>query len=226
VIGDLVSPRERGRYQGMFAAVFAACSVGGPLLGGIITEYAAWRWIFYVNLPVGGARAGARPGRHCGSFALLAVVERRAAQPILSPELFGNSVFVAAAAVIALATMALFAAVVFLPLMLRPVRRSHAGWLDDQDGEGFRMPFGVRKPPKHEPAELRQGLWGFWLFTERDQGGVGSSIMRRRMGRTRLCARRSVASELAGGDVQSFGQGLGKRRVDGGRRNNGRCGVG
>src|SRR6202161_992796 len=55
VIGDLVSPRERGRYQGMFAAVFAACSVAGPLLGGFITESASWRWIFYVNLPVGGA---------------------------------------------------------------------------------------------------------------------------------------------------------------------------
>jgi MFS family permease len=51
VIGDLVSPRERGRYRGMFAA----CSVAGPLLGGFITEYASWRWIFYVNLPVGGA---------------------------------------------------------------------------------------------------------------------------------------------------------------------------
>ena len=55
VIGDLVSPRERGRYQGLFAAVFAACSVAGPLLGGVITEYASWRWIFYVNLPVGAA---------------------------------------------------------------------------------------------------------------------------------------------------------------------------
>jgi MFS family permease len=53
VIGDLVSPRERGRYQGQFAAVFAGCSVAGPLLGGFITEYASWRWIFYVNLPVG-----------------------------------------------------------------------------------------------------------------------------------------------------------------------------
>ena len=53
VIGDLVSPRERGRYQGLFAAVFTACSVAGPLLGGLITEYASWRWIFYVNLPVG-----------------------------------------------------------------------------------------------------------------------------------------------------------------------------
>ena len=55
VIGDLVSPRERGRYQGLFAAVFAACSVAGPLIGGLITQYASWRWIFYVNLPVGGA---------------------------------------------------------------------------------------------------------------------------------------------------------------------------
>ena len=61
VIGDLVSPRERGRYQGMFAAVFAACSVAGPLLGGIITEYASWRWIFYVNLPVGAPRWRSSP---------------------------------------------------------------------------------------------------------------------------------------------------------------------
>ncbi len=53
VVGDLVSPRERGRYQGLFAAVFTACSVAGPLLGGFITEYASWRWIFYVNLPLG-----------------------------------------------------------------------------------------------------------------------------------------------------------------------------
>jgi MFS family permease len=52
-IGDVVSPRERGRYQGLFAAVFAGCSVAGPLLGGFITDAVSWRWIFYVNLPVG-----------------------------------------------------------------------------------------------------------------------------------------------------------------------------
>jgi EmrB/QacA subfamily drug resistance transporter len=55
VIGDLVEPRDRGRYQGLFAAVFAGCSVAGPLLGGLITDTLSWRWIFYVNLPVGAA---------------------------------------------------------------------------------------------------------------------------------------------------------------------------
>src|SRR6202161_1373344 len=53
VVGDLVSPRDRGRYQGLFAGVFAACSVAGPLLGGLITQALSWHWIFYVNLPVG-----------------------------------------------------------------------------------------------------------------------------------------------------------------------------
>lgn len=170
VIGDLVSPRERGRYQGLFAAVFAACSVAGPLIGGLITQYASWRWIFYVNLPLGAAAlalilAFLRPhasdrkpridfagallliaGTSCllllltwgGNvyawvslpilaltaatifcFAALAVVESRVAQPILPPNLFRNRVFLIASGVISLAAMALFAAVVFLPLMFQ-----------------------------------------------------------------------------------------------------------
>src|ERR1700733_1774723 len=71
VVGDLVSPRERGRYQGLFAGVFAACSVVGPLLGGMITQALSWRWIFYVNLPVGAA-----------AMFLIAIALRRHKRPV------------------------------------------------------------------------------------------------------------------------------------------------
>jgi MFS family permease len=63
IIADIVPPRERGRYIGLIGSVFAIASVAGPLLGGFLVDNLSWRWVFYVNLPV-------------GAFAVLIVITR------------------------------------------------------------------------------------------------------------------------------------------------------
>ncbi|HEX3350867.1 MAG TPA: DHA2 family efflux MFS transporter permease subunit [Acetobacteraceae bacterium] len=84
-VADVISPRDRPRYQGLFTGTFALSSVAGPVLGGVITSALSWRWVFYVNLPVGALalvtiafglrnppRAAARPIDYAGAGALAA----------------------------------------------------------------------------------------------------------------------------------------------------------
>ncbi len=107
VIADLVPPRERARYMGMIGGVFAVASVAGPLLGGFFVDALSWRWVFYVNLPVGAAallvigsrlpsapRAERRPVDVLGAL-LLTVF---AAATVLATASIGNAYLLAAVA--------------------------------------------------------------------------------------------------------------------------------
>jgi EmrB/QacA subfamily drug resistance transporter len=58
VVGDIIPPRERGRYQGYFGGVFGVSTVIGPLIGGFLVDNLSWRWIFYVNIPIGAVALG------------------------------------------------------------------------------------------------------------------------------------------------------------------------
>jgi EmrB/QacA subfamily drug resistance transporter len=172
IIGDIVAPRERGRYQGYMGGVFAIASVVGPLIGGFFVDNLSWRWVFYVNLPVGvvalvvvaavlpsfGRRQSHRidvegaillagwagaltlaltwggtqyawgSPQVVGLFMVGAVLlaafvvqETRAAEPIIPPHLFSNRIFNACAAMSFLVALAMFGAIVYLPLFLQVV---------------------------------------------------------------------------------------------------------
>ena len=172
VIGDVIPPRERGRYQGYFAAVFGVSSVAGPLLGGFFTDTLSWRWIFYINIPFGiaalvittsvlnmprlrrehsidylGAAAIVASvtslllyldwaGREYGFTSsqglvllglaiILAIafvlIETRAKEPIIPLRLFRNPIFTVANVYGFMAGVAMFGAIIFLPLFLQGV---------------------------------------------------------------------------------------------------------
>ena len=172
IIADIVPPRERGRYMGLIGAVFAVASVAGPLLGGFFVETLSWRWVFYVNMPVGVAAVlvvvfklhlHTPPQRHSidylgavlltgavsaltllttwggneyawGSPAiaglgilavglLIAFVaqERRATEPLIPLSLFRSGVFRVASAVGFVVGLAMFGAIIFIPLFLQLV---------------------------------------------------------------------------------------------------------
>ena len=122
IVGELVAPRERGRYQGYIQAMFALASVAGPLIGGSIVDHASWRWLFYVNLPLGAvALAVIRVTLQVPSGAF-ALPEQRGPEPVrpLPPQ--RNPIVAISSAGLFFATSAFFAAVVFLPVFIQLVR--------------------------------------------------------------------------------------------------------
>jgi EmrB/QacA subfamily drug resistance transporter len=172
IIADIVPPRERGRYMGLIGAVFAVASVAGPLLGGFFVEAISWRWVFYINMPIGlvailvvvfklhlhtpsqrhsidflgaGLLTGGVSslilftswggnqypwgspvivGLAVAALALLTAFifqERRAAEPIIPLGLFRSSVFRVATGIGFIIGLAMFGAIIFIPLFLQLV---------------------------------------------------------------------------------------------------------
>jgi EmrB/QacA subfamily drug resistance transporter len=174
IVGDIISPRERGKYMGYFLGVFAVSSVAGPLLGGFLTDSLSWRWVFFVNLPIGVLALAAVASRlHLPVYRqehkidytgagllsvssvclLLATVwggttyawastqiiglliasvvialvfifweQKRASEPIIPMRLFRNDIFSVSVILSLLAGIAMFAAILYIPLYQQIVR--------------------------------------------------------------------------------------------------------
>jgi EmrB/QacA subfamily drug resistance transporter len=172
IIGDIFPPAERGKWQGLIVAVFGLASIVGPTLGGWITDNWGWRWVFYVNMPVGiiailtagfvlpkfvnkrkhiidylglvtlvagfvplllafswaGTQYAWDSWQIIGLFSFSAVVlviffliEMRAVEPIISPRLFKNSIFLVSVIAMFLVSAGLFGAILYLPLFVQGV---------------------------------------------------------------------------------------------------------
>lgn len=173
IVGDVIPPRQRGRYQGYFGAVFGVSSVAGPLLGGFLTDSLSWRWVFFVNLPLGALALSTVAARlhlpvhkrehsiDYGGAALLAIAstcallvsvwggneyawgshiiigliigalaatagfigwERKAKEPIIPLRLFKNDIFTVSTLLSLVIGMAMFAAILYIPLYQQAVR--------------------------------------------------------------------------------------------------------
>ncbi len=177
IIGDLFPPAERGKWQGLFVAVFGLASIIGPSLGGWITDNWSWRWVFYVNMPVGviailtagfvlpkAVRRTQHTIDYLGSITLVAGavplllafswagttyawgswqvilmfviaavmltvffwLELRNAEPIISPRLFKNGIFLISVISTFLVSAGMFGAILYLPLFVQGVLGSSA----------------------------------------------------------------------------------------------------
>lgn len=170
IIGEIYTLEERARMQAVFSGVWGVASIGGPLVGGWITDALSWRWVFYVNLPFGIAGAAiialAYPdtsARRAAAIdwagaallfaavscllvglstvtttnapwyaaavvfaAALAMVERRAAEPILPFALFENRLVSVSLAIVFLMGIAMFGAIAFIPLFVQGALRGSA----------------------------------------------------------------------------------------------------
>ena len=184
IIAEIVPPRERGRYMGLIGSVFAVASVAGPLLGGFFVETLSWRWVFYVNMPIGVVAVlvvifklhlHVPKHRHqidylgatlltagvsalilvttwggnqyaWGSLTIVALAvagvallgvfvkqETRAAEPIIPLKLFRSRVFSIASSIGFVIGLAMFGAIIFIPLFLQLVYGASA------TGSGLRM---------------------------------------------------------------------------------------
>src|SRR5581483_6129944 len=172
IIGDVFPPAERGRWQGLLMSVFGLASIVGPVTGGWITDHWGWRWVFYVNMPVGvlalltagfALPAQSRRSRHqidyFGAATLIAaavplllafswagsqypwsspqiigllvfaavmaavflLIEQRAAEPIINPGLFANSIFAISVGATFLLSAGMFGTIIYLPLFIQAV---------------------------------------------------------------------------------------------------------
>jgi EmrB/QacA subfamily drug resistance transporter len=172
VIGDIFPPAERGKWQGLIFAVFGLTTIIGPTLGGWITDNWGWRWVFYVNLPIGviailtagfvlprtvprvqhtidylgsitlvawavplllafswaGTQYAWNSWQIIGLFSFAAVmllifilIELQAAEPIITPQLFNNSIFLISVIAMFLVSAGMFVAILYLPLFAQGV---------------------------------------------------------------------------------------------------------
>ncbi|HEU0004245.1 MAG TPA: MDR family MFS transporter [Ktedonobacteraceae bacterium] len=177
IIGDIFPPSERGKWQGLITAVFGLATIVGPIVGGAITDNWGWRWVFYVNMPIGiiaivtagivmpkSLRRKQHTIDYAGAAALVAfavplllafswagtqyawnswqvvlmfavsaimigvfiLIELQAAEPIISPRLFKNSIFLVSTIAMFMVSAGMFGAILYLPLFVQAVTGNSA----------------------------------------------------------------------------------------------------